>query len=60
MNSGRIDKTLNIGASASYVWLDWLSISLMGNYTSKWSNNPDTPEFEDFIFGVGVNANYAF
>jgi hypothetical protein len=60
MNSGRIDKTLNIGASASYVWLDWLSLSFMGNYTSKWSNNPDTPEFEDFIFGVGVNANYAF
>jgi len=60
MNDGRVDKTFNFGVSASYLWYEWLSLSLMANYTTKSSNNPNTPEFDDFIFGGGINVNHAF
>jgi hypothetical protein len=60
MNDGRVDKTFNLGVSASYLWYEWLSLSFMANYTSKTSNNINTPEFDDFIFGGGINVNHSF
>ena len=60
INDGRVDETFNIGISASYLWYEWLSLSLMANYTSKTSNNINTPEFDDFIFGGGINVNHSF
>jgi hypothetical protein len=60
LNSGRIDKTVNLGLSASYLYSEWLSFSLLGNYTTKSSNDVNTPEFDDFIFGGGINVNHAF
>jgi len=60
LNSGRIDKTVNLGLSASYLYSEWLSFSLLGNYTTKSSNDINTPEFDDFIFGGGINVNHAF
>ncbi len=60
LNDGRVDKTFNLGFSASYLFYEWLSLSFMANYTTKSSNNPNTPEFDDFIFGGGINVNHAF
>jgi hypothetical protein len=60
MNDGRVDKTFNLGVSASYLWYEWLSLSLMANYTTKSSNNINTPEFNDLIFGGGINVNHSF
>jgi hypothetical protein len=60
MNDGRVDKTLNLGVSASYLWYEWLSLSLMANYTTKTSSDINTPEFDDFIFGGGINVNHSF
>ena len=60
MNDGRVDKTFNFGVSASYMWYEWLSLSLMANYTTKTSSDINTPEFDDFIFGGGINVNHSF
>ena len=60
MNDGRVDKTFNLGVSASYLWYEWLSLSLMANYTTKSSSDINTPEFDDFILGGGINVNHSF
>ena len=60
MYDGRIDKTLMLGISVSYLWHEWLNFSLSANYTTKTSSFEDIPDDDDFIFGGGINVNHSF
>ena len=57
---GRVDKTLFLGINASYLWTDWLSLSLMANYSSISGNRTESPNYDDLLLGAGINVNHAF
>ena len=59
-NRGRSDKNYNAGVNASLALSEIFTFSVMSNYSWKKSNNPDTPEFKDFVSGLTLNASYSF
>ena len=58
-NQGRSDKSYNAELMHPFPFRD-VYISVMSNYNWKKSNNPDTPEFKDFISGVTLSGSYSF
>ena len=59
-NDGRRDTTYILGFSASYKLTDWMSVTALGNYTSKTTNGNLSPEFKDFTGGITVGFNRSF
>ena len=59
-NTGREDYLNNLGVSFSYAFSDWFNLSLLSNYTWKFSDDPNSPEYEDFIGGIVAGFNYSF
>ena len=59
-NTGRQDYLHNLGFNLSYAFNEWVNFSLLSNYTWKFSDDANVPEYEDFISGIGAGFNYSF
>jgi len=59
-NTGRQDYLHNLGFNLSYAYNEWVNFSMLSNYTWKFSDDSNVPEYEDFIGGIVAGFNFSF
>ena len=59
-NTGRQDYLHNLGFNLAYAFNEWVNFSMLSNYTWKFSDDANVPEYEDFIGGIVAGFNFSF